>query len=132
MVLPGVQALFGFQLIAVFNAPFFELLTGNERRLHVLALVLVSLSIACLMAPAAYHRLAEPAMISRSFVTYASTLLMIALVPLMVAVSVDIYLIARMVLGDVRAAGGIAGGVGAVFATIWFVVPWIVRRRRST
>ena len=29
MVLPGIQALFGFQLIAVFNRPFFELARGS-------------------------------------------------------------------------------------------------------
>ena len=128
MVLPGVQALFGFQLIAVFNAPFFELLTGSERRLHLGALVLVAFSVACLMAPAAYHRQAEPATISRSFVTYAGALLTLALVPLMVAVSLDVYLIARMVLGEARHASWIGGGVFAVFAVIWFVVPWVARR----
>ena len=37
MVLPGVQALFGFQLIAVFNAGFGDKLTGAEQRLHLVA-----------------------------------------------------------------------------------------------
>ena len=31
MVLPGIQALFGFQLITVFNSGFFELLSPAER-----------------------------------------------------------------------------------------------------
>ena len=34
MVLPGIQALFGFQLIAVFNRPFFEL-GSADRLLHL-------------------------------------------------------------------------------------------------
>jgi hypothetical protein len=130
-VLPGVQALFGFQLIAVFNAPFFDLLTAGERRLHLIALVLVSLSVACLMGPAAYHRQAEPHTVSRSFVRYAGTLLMLALVPLMVAVSLDVYLIARVVLGRAFAAAIVAAGVFAVFAGVWFVLPWLLRWRRS-
>jgi hypothetical protein len=33
MVLPGIQALFGFQLIAVFNTGFDERLTSSERQL---------------------------------------------------------------------------------------------------
>jgi hypothetical protein len=130
MVLPGVQALFGFQLIAVFNAPFFDLLTAGERRLHLVALVLVSLSVACLMGPAAYHRQAEPETVSRSFVSYAGTLLMLALVPLMFAVSLDVYLIARVVLGDPNEATIVAAGVFAVFAGIWFVLPQMLRAHR--
>lgn len=34
MVSPGIQALFGFQLIAVFNSRFAEELTEREQRLH--------------------------------------------------------------------------------------------------
>ena len=58
MVLPGMQALFGFQLIAVFNERFKEL-TENERFIHFNATVLVTIAIALIMTPAAYHRLAE-------------------------------------------------------------------------
>jgi hypothetical protein len=56
MVLPGIQALFGFQLIAVFNQGFDEKLTSGEQQLHFLALFLVALSAALVMAPAAIHR----------------------------------------------------------------------------
>jgi Family of unknown function (DUF6328) len=38
MVLPGIQALFGFQLIAVFNQGFGEKLTIGEERLHLVAI----------------------------------------------------------------------------------------------
>ncbi len=38
MVLPGIQALFGFQLIAVFNQGFGEKLTLGEQRLHIVAI----------------------------------------------------------------------------------------------
>jgi hypothetical protein len=31
MVLPGIQALFGFQLVAVFNTPFKQLLDDREQ-----------------------------------------------------------------------------------------------------
>lgn len=39
MVLPGVQTLFGFQLIAVFNAGFLTLST-LDKDVHLLALLL--------------------------------------------------------------------------------------------
>ena len=42
MVLPGVQALFGFQLIAVFSDGFFLRLAYPEQCLHLFALASVA------------------------------------------------------------------------------------------
>lgn len=56
MVLPGIQALFGFQLIAVFNQPFWDRLDPSHRSLHFTAIFLVVISMALVMTPAAYHR----------------------------------------------------------------------------
>jgi hypothetical protein len=52
MVLPGIQALFGFQLIVVFSEQFRQLEPG-EQILHFVALVLVAVAIAVIMTPAA-------------------------------------------------------------------------------
>jgi hypothetical protein len=56
MVLPGMQALFGFQLIAVFSQAFHDHLSKFEQWLHLLALVLVAIAIALVMTPVAIHR----------------------------------------------------------------------------
>src|SRR5215213_3557926 len=64
-VVPGMQALFGFQLIAVFNTTFREQLSSTERILHLTAIVLVTIAIALVMAPAALHRQTEPMAVSR-------------------------------------------------------------------
>ena len=53
MVLPGIQALFGFQLIAVFNERFDGKLSGPQQDLHFAAIALVTLAVAIVMAPAA-------------------------------------------------------------------------------
>ena len=55
-VLPGIQALFGFQLMAVFSDRFATGLTEAEQRLHFASIVLVVLAIGLMMTPAAYHR----------------------------------------------------------------------------
>src|SRR6266852_4208417 len=60
MVLPGIQALFGFQLIAVFSATFGERLSAGEQQLHLAATFLIAVAEAIMMAPAAYHRQAGP------------------------------------------------------------------------
>src|SRR5215216_5190831 len=82
MVLPGIQALFGFQLVAVFNAGFFERLSSAERLAHLVAIGLVVIAIAFVMAPAALHRSTEPESLSRRFVHLSSWLLQCGMVPL--------------------------------------------------
>ena len=81
MVLPGVQAVLGFQLIAVFNQRFQDLSAG-EQLLHLAAFLLMALAMGMLMTPAAYHRQVERGCVSRRFVELSSTLLTVAMLPL--------------------------------------------------
>lgn len=53
MVLPGVQALFGFQFVAVFSSEFGRQLSAREQLAHLIALLLVATAAALVMAPAA-------------------------------------------------------------------------------
>jgi hypothetical protein len=89
MVLPGIQALFGFQLIAAFNTRFIELAIA-DRVVHLTALVLVAIAIVLIMTPAAYHRICEPGRASMFFTRLASALVAAAMVPLLLSVSLDI------------------------------------------
>src|SRR6185503_13946267 len=81
MVLPGVQALFGFQLIAVFNSTFRERLTPTEQIIHLVAISLVAMSVALIMAPAAYHRQTNPEKATENFIELASYLLLGSMLP---------------------------------------------------
>src|SRR5712672_4740202 len=78
MLLPGVQAVLGFQLIAVFNQRF-VLFSPTEQLLHLAAFLLLALAMGLIMAPAAYHRQAERGKVTRRFVDLASRLLSLAL-----------------------------------------------------
>ena len=49
MVLPGIQALFGFQLVAVFNSTFWTKLDRLEQVIHYVALGLIACSVALVM-----------------------------------------------------------------------------------
>jgi hypothetical protein len=80
MVLPGVQAVLGFQLVAVFNQRF-ELFSPAEQVLHLGAFLLVALAMGLMMTPAAYHRQAERGVVTRRFVDLTSALLTAAMVP---------------------------------------------------
>ena len=56
MVLPGIQALFGFQLVSVFTDSFARNLSQPEKQLHLVALGIVAVAVALVMTPAAIHR----------------------------------------------------------------------------
>jgi hypothetical protein len=127
MVLPGVQALFGFQLVAVLNPPFYGLLSLAQQRLHLGGLLLTALSIALMMTPAAYHRQAEQHSVSMRFLRLASWLITAGMFTLMLALQIDCYLVARIILRSAPLALGIALGLGAVFVSLWFVMPRLVQ-----
>ena len=129
MLLPGVQAVLGFQLVAVTNNRF-TLFTQTEQILFLAAFVLLALAMGLIMAPAAYHRQAERGIISRRFVDLASRLLTWALLPLAMGVAIDTYLIASLIF-----VGSVVPIVAAVVVAIvllglWFTMPGMARNRR--
>jgi len=131
MVLPGIQALFGFQLIAVFNERFATDVPVAQQYLHLAAIIFVLLAILLIMAPAAYHRQAEPGLISRYFTDLASRLLTGALVPLLAGIALEVFLVANIIVKDAAASIAIAGSVCSVFVALWFLFPRIKAKQRS-
>jgi uncharacterized BrkB/YihY/UPF0761 family membrane protein len=130
MLLPGVQAILGFQLVAVLNQRF-TLLTPGEQVLYLAAFMLLIVAMALIMAPAAYHRQAERGRVTRRFVDLASTLLTLAMAPLIIALSVDAYLVSRLILDNRTMAGALAAVVAILLAGLWYVLPGVCRRLRD-
>ncbi|MGZ5181338.1 MAG: DUF6328 family protein [Ramlibacter sp.] len=130
MVIPGVQALFGFQTMAVFNQRF-EDLPASGVTVYLAGLGMLAVAIALLMAPAAFHRMSERGQISRDLIELASHLLTWGMAPLMLGLALDIYVVILAALDDERLAAG--GGVAALllFALLWFVLPAARRWRGS-
>lgn len=127
MVLPGVQALFGFQLIAVFNRSFSTRLMPFEQDMHLVALALVALSVALLMTPAALHR-QSPREASERFLRVGGRFLLAAMPPLLCAIAIDFFLIAHLVLGEAEPAAAITAALLVFFVACWFVFPLAYRR----
>jgi hypothetical protein len=130
MLLPGLQALFGFQTIAVFNQRFADL-AAAERCGHLVALSLVVLSIALLMTPAAYHRIVEPQQVSAHMLRVASWLVCVSLLPLALALALDMYVVMALATGATGWSIGCGAGTLALLAALWFVFPFQQRRRRA-
>jgi len=123
MVLPGVQALFGFQLIAVFSDGFEHRLSDLERNLHLVAIVLVTIATALMMTPAAYHRQVDRRRVTGEFLALASHLVSGAMLPLAAGLSLDIHLVASAVTGERRLAIALGAVVFAMFLALWFAFP---------
>jgi hypothetical protein len=130
MVLPGIQALFGFQLIAAFNERFRQLPEGDQMA-HYVALLLIAVAVAIIMTPAAYHRLAEQGGMSEFFLRLASILIATAMVPLMVALCIEVYLLGTVILQQRAISIVLAVVLLAIFAGLWFVFPLMMHHVRG-
>jgi hypothetical protein len=129
MVLPGIQALFGFQLIAGFNQGF-EKLPAAEQHLHYASLILVALAIAIIMTPAAYHRIVEQGSVSLFFVSLISWLVAAAMAPLAVALGLEVYVVGTVIIEARGPSAAVAGVLVAVIVALWFVFPFAMRSRQ--
>lgn len=130
MVLPGIQALFGFQLIAVFSEGFSQKLSRFDQYLHFAAITLVTVAIALVMAPAAYHRLTGPRKVSNQFVRLASGLLLASMLPLSLGICLDLYIVSTAL--GLTVTGIIVGGsLFLLYITLWLLVPSMIRRRKQ-
>ena len=123
MVLPGIQALFGFQLIAVFNSSFDTKLTPVEQRVHLAALALVAIAVALVMAPAALHRQGDARVVTTRFLRLSSRFLAWSMPPLASGIVLDVYLVSRAILGQRGWAAVVASVILGVFWLTWFVLP---------
>ena len=121
-VLPGIQALFGFQLIAVFNSGFGQTLSVGEQRLHLAALFVVAIAAVFIMTPAAYHRQTGAREVTERFIRVSTRLLLWSMWPLALGVCIDFYLIARIILDNVLAPLAVALLL-AVFVCLWLILP---------
>jgi len=128
MVLPGIQAVFGFQLIAVFNERFAEL-PEMLRIAHFASLSLVVVAVALIMTPAAYDRLAEPDVVTRRFLANTATLLTTAMGVFGCAIASEMFVVAAMVTQSITLGVAASLVALALFGTLWFVFP--LRRARE-
>ena len=125
VILPGAQALLGFQL-AIIVTQAFEKLPPVSRVVHAVALGLVALTVILLMAPAAYHRIVYAGEDAAEFHRTGSILVTAATVPLALGMSADLFVVMAKIAG--AAAGAVIAGLAlAGFIALWHVYPAVRR-----
>src|SRR4051812_10659471 len=124
VILPGAQALFGFQLAIVLTQSF-ETLSELSRVIHAVSLGLVALAVMLLMAPAAYHRIVYAGEDTQDMHRVGSALLTAATAPLALGLAGDIYVVIGKIIGP---ATGLAAGVFGllVLLGLWYGYPLAV------
>jgi len=128
-ILPGIQALFGFQLIAIFSAEFDEKLSFGEQVLHLGAIGLVVLAVVLIMTPAAYHRQTGPTKVDSAFIRVTSRAVLVAMVALMCGLTVDFYIVAAVILLQTKWAIFLAALLFVFIVILWFMFPRMRARR---
>jgi hypothetical protein len=127
VILPGAQAMLGFQLAIVLTHAF-EQLPPELRFVHAASLGLVAVAVILLMAPAAYHRIVFAGEDSPDMHRVGSMLVTAATVPLAAGIAGDVYVVITKI------AGGEIGLASAVLAILllfglWYGVPLVARWR---
>jgi len=96
VILPGAQALFGFQLAIVFTRSFADL-PVVPMIMHAASLLL---TVVLLMAPAAYHRIVYGGEVSADMYRVGSALVTAATIPLALGLAGDTYVVMSKITGS--------------------------------
>jgi hypothetical protein len=127
VILPGAQALLGFQLIAMMTKEF-DSLPPSVRVVHLVALLSLTLAIILLIAPAAIHRLSFGGRDDPRLQSIGSVLITTALLPLACAISCDVLIAMVRLFGNTAASWSAALAALLFLLGLWYVLPLLVKR----
>ena len=126
VIIPGAQALFGFQFVAMLTTGF-DRLPHEVKLVHAIALGLIGLNVVLLMTPAALHRLSFGGEDSTAFLLIGSAFVIAAPVFLAGGIALEAYVVMQKVDGGKEWATTAAGGSFLVLAALWYALPLALR-----
>ena len=127
VIIPGAQALLGFQF-AVTLTRAFEQLPESVKLAHVGALFCVAIAVILLMAPAALHRLSFGGEDAPEFVKIGSAFVIAAPAPLALGIALDTFVASRRALDSDQAAILLASITAIVLFSLWYAYPFLRRQ----
>jgi Family of unknown function (DUF6328) len=122
VIIPGAQALIGFQLTVTLTRAF-ERLPFESKLAHAMALGCIALSIIILMAPAALHRISFNGEDSPKFLRIGSVFVISAPLPLALGIAFDIYVATVSALESNLLAEIIAAVTIIALTLLWYAYP---------
>ncbi len=135
VLIPGAQALFGFQL-AILLTESFGRLPALSQVTHLIALCCIAVTVVLLMAPAAFHRLAFGGENSEDFHRLGSAFVIASAAPLAIGIACDLYVAVALATQSTSLGTTAAAAAGLALFTLWFAAPLMLRastnRKRRT
>jgi hypothetical protein len=120
-ILPGLQAVFGFQTIAVFNERFNDL-AFYAQACHMAGLALMVIAMALLMTPAVYYR-AQHGEATSHMVRVSRKAIRVALMPLAIGLSLDMLTVVSLATGTLSISIAAAMASLLLFVVLWYLIP---------
>jgi Family of unknown function (DUF6328) len=130
VIIPGCQALLGFQLIAMLTRAFDEL-PPDAKIIHAAGLCCVTTATILLMTPAALHRLSFGGNDSEPFLRLGSAFVIAASLPLALGIAADVYVVFLKITHS--SATTLAASLMLLLAMLglWYFYPIWLRARRA-
>jgi hypothetical protein len=119
VVLPGAQALLGFQFATILLESF-DKLPLSSKNVHMLSLALMGVSVILLMTPSAYHRIVERGEETEHFHNVASRFVLASMITLPMGICGDLFVVTRKVTENMSASVASSLIALAVFYGLWF------------
>jgi hypothetical protein len=122
LIIPGAQALLGFQLTVTLTRAF-ENLPFEAKLAHAAALCCIAFAVILLMAPASLHRLAFRGQDDPEFLHIGSMFVITAPIPLALGIALDTYVATGRALESANLAAALALAALIVLVGFWYAYP---------
>jgi hypothetical protein len=129
VVLPGAQALFGFQVSAVLTESF-QNLSGAAKTVHLASLMFIVVAVVLLIAPAAYHRIAARGDADEGVLRYTVAMMLPAEGLIALGLVGDAYVTVGMISRSPSLAFALSAIALVGFLALLYVLPVMARRGR--
>ena len=130
IIVPGVQALFGFQFTMTLTRAF-EQLPYASKLIHIVALCSLAVAVILLMTPAALHRITYEGEDTPAFFRLGSAFVIAAPAPLAVAIGGDLYVAIAKASDSTVLGVALSVTVFAALAVLWYALPLALRYKRK-
>ena len=126
VIIPGAQALFGFQFVVMLTTGF-DRLPQTSKVMHAIALGLIAVNVVLLMMPAALHRLSYRGEDCAEFLCIGSALVIAAPLLLAGGIATETYVVIHKVIDDVAWSAVGACATLAVIVLCWYALPLVLK-----
>lgn len=131
VMIPGAQALLGFQLVIPFTEKF-DSLPATFKIMHIGALAFLALTVVCLMAPAAIHRIVYQGEDNEEVHAIGNALILAASISLVLGISIEMHVVVATIARSAVVGGLAALACFALLVTLWHIAPLVLRYVRNS